>query len=77
MPTADKASNRPTNISSALAALLNALRRLNSPPFALRSNLVSMADEIHKLMISTSPAVKVPSMILRTDKEAPPTLQLI
>lgn len=77
MPTADRASNRPTSISKARAALLKALRRLSSPPVALRSNLASMAEEIHSVMISTSPAVKVPSMMLRTDKTEPPIFQEI
>ena len=77
MPTDDNASGRPTNISTARGALLTALRKDSSLPVAARSSRLSMADEIHKVINSATPAVRAPCSSVRTDNTEPPTFHLI
>ena len=77
MPTDDNASGRPTNISTARGAMLTALRKDSSLPVAARSSRLSMADEIHKVINSTTPAVRAPCSSVRTDNTEPPTFHLM
>ena len=77
MPTADSAMIRPKNISSARVALLTALRSDRSLPTALRSRRVSMADDTHSDRISTAPAVRMPSIMVRRLSVVAPIFQVI
>ena len=77
MPTIDKAISTPMNINNARTVLLMTLRKDKSLPVADLSKRLSIADEIHKATIKTAPAVKLPSISVRTDKMLPPTFQRI
>ena len=55
MPTVVSAVIRPTNMNSARAALLAALRSDSSLPPAVRSRRDSIADEIQSASSSTAP----------------------
>ena len=77
MPTTDRATSKPTNTRVTRVALLTALRNDSSPPLADLSRRVSMTDEIHSVIKSTTPAVIAPSSMARTDSVVAPTFHLI
>ena len=74
MPADDSANSRPTNSSSeriALAAILRMDRSMDSR----RSSRASMAAETHSASTSTSAAVRLPSMRLRSVSLTVPNFQ--
>ena len=77
MPTEDRASSKPTNISKARTVLLMTLRNDKSLPVADLSKRDSSAAEIQSVKINTAPAVSAPSISVRTDSMEPPTFQRI
>ncbi len=74
MPTADSATSRPTNSSAARTRLAAILRSERSLPVPWTS-CFSMAADTHSASTITSPAVIVPSIMLRSEMLALPTFQ--